>query len=51
MLWLTRLGGNLGTDYMMTPAIEQLVQMGSSGEYSRIAMVGDTYNTDIKVSN
>jgi hypothetical protein len=44
-------GGNLGTDYSILPGIELLKQQGSSGDLSRIAMVGDTLNTDILAGN
>ena len=41
-------GGNMGGKYMMEPAIELLRQQGHSGERSRIVMVGDRFDTDIR---
>ena len=41
-------GGNMGSKYMMEPAIELLRQQGHSGERRRIVMVGDRFDTDIR---
>lgn len=44
-------GGNVGTKYSVLPAIDELVLQGSSGKLSKIAIVGDTLNTDILAGN
>ena len=41
-------GGNRGTEYMMEHAIEMLIEQGHSGDRSRIMIVGDRFDTDIR---
>ena len=41
-------GGNRGVTYMMEKAISMLEQQGHSGERSRIMMVGDRFDTDVR---
>merc|ERR1719158_938967 len=41
-------GGSHGAEFMMIHAIEMLKQQGHSGDLSKIAMVGDRFDTDIK---
>eukprot|EP00005_Dracoamoeba_jomungandri_P000715 CAMPEP_0174257686 /NCGR_PEP_ID=MMETSP0439-20130205/6800_1 /TAXON_ID=0 /ORGANISM="Stereomyxa ramosa, Strain Chinc5" /LENGTH=381 /DNA_ID=CAMNT_0015340883 /DNA_START=12 /DNA_END=1157 /DNA_ORIENTATION=+ len=50
MMYDSGKGGNVGSKYMMEPARKLLVAQGASGIKSRIAMVGDTLNTDIKAA-
>ena len=44
-------GGNVGTSYMMEHAIQMLRLQGHSGQRSRIMMIGDRFDTDIKAGN
>jgi len=41
-------GGDLGKKYMMEKAIEMLKEQGHSGDKSKIVMVGDRFDTDIR---
>jgi ribonucleotide monophosphatase NagD (HAD superfamily) len=41
-------GGNVGKTYMMEHAIKMLELQGHSGDRSRIMMIGDRFDTDIK---
>ena len=41
-------GGNRGTEYMMETAIDMLIQQGHSGDRSKIMMVGDRFDTDVR---
>ena len=41
-------GGNVGKTYMMEHAIKMLQVQGHSGDRSRIMMIGDRFDTDIK---
>lgn len=41
-------GGNVGREYMMEHAIKMLELQGHSGDRSRIMMIGDRFDTDIK---
>eukprot|EP00746_Dinoflagellata_sp_MGD_P146303 gnl/MRDRNA2_/MRDRNA2_78799_c0_seq1.p1 gnl/MRDRNA2_/MRDRNA2_78799_c0~~gnl/MRDRNA2_/MRDRNA2_78799_c0_seq1.p1 ORF type:complete len:971 (+),score=171.25 gnl/MRDRNA2_/MRDRNA2_78799_c0_seq1:414-2915(+) len=41
-------GGSHGAEFMMRHAIEMLKQQGHSGDLSKIAMIGDRFDTDIK---
>jgi hypothetical protein len=41
-------GGNVGRTYMMEHAIKMLELQGHSGDRSRIMMIGDRFDTDIK---
>ena len=41
-------GGNVGGKYMMEAAIELLRRQGHSGEWRRIVMVGDRFDTDVR---
>jgi len=41
-------GGALGKKFMMKKAIEMLKKQGHSGDKSKIAMIGDRFDTDIR---
>ena len=41
-------GGNEGTSYMVEPAIAMLCAQGHSGDRSRILIIGDRFDTDIR---
>ena len=41
-------GGNRGATYMMETAIDMLIQQGHSGDRSKIMMVGDRFDTDVR---
>lgn len=41
-------GGNVGSKYMMEKAVDMLVEQGHSGDRSRIMMVGDRFDTDVR---
>jgi len=44
-------GGNVGTRYSMMPAVDLLLNQGWDGDMTRLAIVGDTLNTDIQAGN
>eukprot|EP00746_Dinoflagellata_sp_MGD_P114361 gnl/MRDRNA2_/MRDRNA2_508681_c0_seq1.p1 gnl/MRDRNA2_/MRDRNA2_508681_c0~~gnl/MRDRNA2_/MRDRNA2_508681_c0_seq1.p1 ORF type:complete len:116 (+),score=26.18 gnl/MRDRNA2_/MRDRNA2_508681_c0_seq1:31-348(+) len=41
-------GGSHGAEFMLGFAVEMLKQQGHSGDLSKIAMVGDRFDTDMK---
>ena len=50
-VWCPGKGGNVGGEYMMEQAIRMLIEQGHSGDRSRIMMVGDRFDTDIRAGN
>jgi ribonucleotide monophosphatase NagD (HAD superfamily) len=44
-------GGSLGTEFTMEPSLDLLRAQGWSGDPSRVAIIGDTLNTDIAAGN
>lgn len=44
-------GGDMGDTYLMERAIAMLRQQGHSGDRSKIVMVGDRFDTDIRAGS